>query len=98
MSGSLATFAGERRKASQHGGLLAGASAKFAKASDQACGGDGSDAGNGDEDVEAAAHLGLGADAALDLDVQSCDMGVERGKPARQFLAQEGGHGRLHPV
>ena len=93
-----AAVAGQRRQAGEENGGLGRAGAQFGQADDQRGGGDGTDAGNGEEDVEAALERGIGADAAFDLGVQAFDVAGEDLQPPVEFGSEKDGLAGAAPI
>ena len=91
LAGLFAAVARQRRKAGEEAGGLCRARAKFRQADDERDGGDGTDTGDGDEDVVAALERRLGVDAAFDLGVQALDMAGHGFQPPAEFGLKKGG-------
>ena len=91
LAGLLAAVARQRRKAGEERGGLRRASDERRQADDEREGRHGPDAGNGEQNVEAAMERGIDADAALDLGVEAYDMPGQGLQPPAEFGFQKGG-------
>ena len=78
-------------KAGEESGGLCRASAQLRQADDESEGGHGTDAGDGEQDVEAALEGGIGAEAAFDLGVEAFDVPSQNLQPPAEFGLEKGG-------
>jgi len=69
----FATFAGDRREARDHGGLLGRQGADLVQSGDQRDRGDRSDAGNRGENIKTPGENGIAGDQPLDLGIEVAD-------------------------
>jgi len=91
LAGLGAAVAGQRRKAGEKSGGFCRASPRLWQADDERDGLDGTDAGDGDDDVVTTLERGIGADAAFDLGLQALDVAGQNLQPPAEFGFEKGG-------
>ncbi len=84
----LAAVAGHRRKTAEHGDFLARAGAHFGEAGEHANGGDGPDAGDREQDLEAAGQHRVACDDGLNGLLEADEAAFDRRDAAGKLALQ----------